>query len=386
MTDSGETTSYEKKHKVDLSLIKRFNDAVLEVKGASVHDELLSQSQTIEIQLDEDPDYYANQSTPVLHELDAEILDFYDAPPSAAEVRPRAAKGVCIRHLSEFVLRQFETFLGPPSMGTMYNWEYLAAKMGLTASEIVYLRTQRNPTLEVLERFSSRPLDELLDITCDLGRIDLLLSVREHINESNPAVPSRSQATDSGQAKNFKEFVVGVAGSFITSSSLDTVNFNAGDRSISLSLTIPNRQKFILVVHHEKKNSTDLKKNFSWLMKNLRKYAGQEGFELFDIECCFDDTNLIGTINAVFRDALHIIFVFSEDFLELLQSETDRSLKRYIYDLSNGEYAQTLCNRRFRPVVFEGKDPRVLPIGWPTNTIVYEFPTMFSKLCVRIFK
>lgn len=73
----------------------------------------------------------------VLHELDAEILDFYDAPPSAAEVRPRAAKGVCIRHLSEFVLRQFETFLGPPSMGTMYNWEYLAAKMGLTASEIV---------------------------------------------------------------------------------------------------------------------------------------------------------------------------------------------------------------------------------------------------------
>lgn len=65
------------------------------------------------------------------------------------------------------------------------------------------------------------------------------------------------------------------------------------------------------------------------------------------------NTDFFQKFRLLLLQALHIIFVFSEDFLELLQSETDRSLKRYIYDLSNGEYAQTLCNRRFRPVVFE---------------------------------
>uniref|UniRef100_A0A0N5AHR9 Myeloid differentiation primary response protein MyD88 n=1 Tax=Syphacia muris TaxID=451379 RepID=A0A0N5AHR9_9BILA len=367
-------------------LIKRFNDAILEAKGGTAlaidskcdaNNDLLpseSQSRTVEVQLDDDPEYYMRNPYSASDDLNLEIFDFYDPPPAPTDVRPRVPPGLTISNLSQFAVRQFEIFLDPPSLGTMCNWEYLAARLGLAASEIMYLRTQKRPTAEVLHKFSSRSLDDLLDIICDLGRIDLLLSLREYVSEGNFAVASTRQPTDSG-----------VAESTIPLISTSNISMDDSDHALLNSVNNPDREKCILVVHHENKENFQLRKNYAWFAKNLRKYATRENFKLRDVDNCVDDANLIGTINNLFANAKHIIFVFSEDLLHLLYSSMEHSLKKYVFDLSNTEYARTLRNMRFRPVVF--KDEKIaLPVGWPNNTIVYEFPTMFDSLCSRIFR
>lgn len=170
---------------IDRRILNQYNDAVDAFKRTMLprmEDPALSLiSKTLTIQLDDDEDYGQE-----VVELDPQITEFYDPPPKAAEIRPRVAKGVCIKHLSQLARRQFEIFLDPPSLGSMYNWEYVAARLGLTGNEILYLKNQKNPTSEVLLRFSGRPLEDLLNIIRDLGRVDLLLTLRDFINERNP--------------------------------------------------------------------------------------------------------------------------------------------------------------------------------------------------------
>ena len=43
-------------------------------------------------------------------------------------------------------------------------------------------------------------------------------------------------------------------------------------------------------------------------------------------------------------------------------------------------------NRRFRVVINNRSDQQFIPTGWAHNTIIYQFPDMFTELTERVFK
>ncbi|KHN83518.1 hypothetical protein Tcan_15710 [Toxocara canis] len=307
-------------------------------------------SLTIDIELDNDEQYALTQLSYNADDSSPHnsLETFYDAPPTAAEVRPHVGSEVYVRHLPQLAFRQFELYMNPPSYGSMRNWEYLASSLGLSNNEIM----ARIPAKSEL----------LVAVAWDDGN---LVSVPgAFFDEPGPSVPVvASTAHRAGTSEN---------------------------RHIQRAAEQSLGGKFILVTHHEEEASADLRKNFKWLMKNLRKHGEQSEVSVFNIEECANERDMLGGLHSIFENAMHIVCVFSEDYAQMLRSDSDSqcvAMKKYLHNLMNAEYVRKLgVNQRFRAVILQGTERSVLPTGWPQNTLVYEFPSHHIQLFKKLFE
>uniref|UniRef100_A0A0M3HWL9 SEFIR domain-containing protein n=1 Tax=Ascaris lumbricoides TaxID=6252 RepID=A0A0M3HWL9_ASCLU len=358
-------------------------------------------SLTIEIELDNDEQYGLTQLSHMVCDPSpsSSFETFYDPPPTASEARPHVSNEVCVRHLPRLAFHQFELYMNPPSYGSMHNWEYLASNLGLSSYEIMAripylffsfqelwylmnytlskcLRTSDSPTRAMLQRFLNCPLNRILDAICELNRIDVLLVLQPYVNGMKASADALSDAaSDSGAF--FDE--PGPSAPMAPSSHRVAKNSHV---QAATGIRLSNR--FILVTHHEEETSAGLKKNFKWLMKNLKKHGEQSTISVFDIEECTSESDLLGGLHTMFENAAHIVCVFSEDYKRMLHSSDDSQcvvMKKYLHNLMNTEYVRKLgVNQRFRAVMLQGTERDVLPTGWPQNTLVYEFPSHHKLL------
>ncbi|VDK45387.1 unnamed protein product [Anisakis simplex] len=356
---------------------------------------------------------------------------FHDAPPTACEARPYVGdNALLVGHLPQVAHRQIELYLNPPSYGSMHNWQYLASNFGVSNNEIMAripylfcLRSAKNPTRVILERFARCSLNHFLDLICELNRIDVLITLQPYVNglkasadalqasgllnnslsdsgaffdefagqssSMRPPLAARSKSRSSGQVPRTcyaqPELLLPLQSSAASSGSSFQKHYRYDVAHWNLS------EKIILITHHEDETSDLLKKNFKWLMKNLRKYGKETNCNVLNIEECLCEGDILGGLHALFENAMHIVCVFSDDYTKMLTCSDEGGdqlciLKRYLHSLMDSEYMQhSGVNQRFRAVILEGTERDVLPTGWPQNTLVYVFPTHHVELFKKLF-
>ncbi|VDM41751.1 unnamed protein product [Toxocara canis] len=345
-------------------------------------------SLTIDIELDNDEQYALTQLSYNADDSSPHnsLETFYDAPPTAAEVRPHVGSEVYVRHLPQLAFRQFELYMNPPSYGSMRNWEYLASSLGLSNNEIMAripylsfylqqlscLRTSDSPTRAVLQRFLNCPLNRILDVICELNRIDVLVALKPYVNGMNASADALSDVTSDSAVAWDDGNLVSVPGAFFDEPgpSVPVVASTAHRAGTSENRHIQRAAEqslggkckvfcgyVILVTHHEEEASADLRKNFKWLMKNLRKHGEQSEVSVFNIEECANERDMLGGLHSIFENAMHIVCVFSEDYAQMLRSDSDSqcvAMKKYLHNLMNAEYVRKLgVNQRFRAVILQ---------------------------------
>ncbi|MFH4973853.1 hypothetical protein AB6A40_000562 [Gnathostoma spinigerum] len=308
------------------------------------------------------------------------LYEFTDPPPSASDVRPVVPDSMLIRHLPPFAIHQLEVYLNLPSCGTMYSCDYVGTKMGLAINEIMCNKSKSNPARSMLEMLASCKVTRLLDVLCELNRLDILITLRTCLNEtpSEKLSDSTKSIIDSG------------AFSEDGNSSFSSADLN--DLALFTSRASEKWQRpVILLTHHEDDSSGRPVKFFKWFLKNLRNQASAAGMEVVNASDLVEADNSVNTVTSFFKNSRNIVCVFSESYMRILyQTKTTKSvagkLKTYLHKLMDSECAHNNgVNHRFRGIVFEGDNRNIVPPGWPSTTIVYEFPSQFAELCRTLF-
>uniref|UniRef100_A0A183C669 FH2 domain-containing protein n=1 Tax=Globodera pallida TaxID=36090 RepID=A0A183C669_GLOPA len=171
---------------------------------------------------------------------------------------------VRVRHLRADMAQLLELRLNPPSCGSMRNWEFVAAHLGLDIEEIVQMRRTKSPMCALIHRFGDEPLHKLLKLIGEAGRIDVLISVR-HFATNPMATECRHRLARMDSA--------------LISASDSISSSTAFARSVS-AIDVHQQQRFILILHHENAKNRDLKKFHRLLIKNLEIYAKEEGIKV----------------------------------------------------------------------------------------------------------
>jgi hypothetical protein len=209
---------------------------------------------------------------------------------------------------------------------------------------------------------------------CDMNRVDVLIALHSHLNKL--AESSEGTFTNSVEDDGF-------ATTSRIEVSMAPVAANTNEQRLP---TMP----FILVTHYEQQK--DIRRQFKYLLTNLRANA-PKSTEIVDVDKCFDDRDLHGSLYPFFSGATQILLVLSEDYIRFVApassapSDTKMNVKRHLHGLMDAEYMQNQSkNLRFRAVVLAGVERRLLPPGWPSNTVLYDFPDNFNELCERLFQ
>ncbi|VDN51465.1 unnamed protein product [Dracunculus medinensis] len=349
------------------------NYTIGNTKSANKEPEAISL--TLEIELD---DHRIIQHSALNAYVSLPLEEFYDRPTDIYEIKPVIASGYRICNLCAVAVHQMEMYLNVPSYGSLLNWENLAAKLGLSILQILSLRKCVSPMLKLLELHSNLPLNIIIDAICELNRVDLLISLIPYLPKNN--LTSDQISLDSGICNNSNN-----NNSFLQNERFHSDHLFTSRRSKQL---VDILVKSILVMHHENELNINLKKNFNWFMKNLKKQASGKGTFIFDVNDYLCGEGSMVDLIEIFKQATHIISVLSEDYSKILNSDGDQqnAVKKYINNLMNTEYIQDgSINKRFRAVMLQGTDRAVLPIGWSRNTVIYEFPANHAQLFKKLF-
>lgn len=215
-------------------------------------------------------------------------------------------------------------------------------------------------------------MNRFLKILASSNRIDVLITIRQHLLDLKPFKA----------IQNIEKLPINIIDSGINSSGI--IN--------DLTQLLNDSRHIILITHHEARQSSDLRKRFKYLIHNLKENCPLN-FLIVDINSCYDEQNLNGTIQKTFEKANQVLLVASTDYktnvVENGQMDMDYKirLKYFVHDLMNNEYIRNgMRNQRFRIVLLEDYNSSIIPIGWPTNTIQYQFPQAFKELCQRLFE
>lgn len=342
-------------------------------------------SMTVTIALDS-PDQQqgpSHQNGLQLGDVDEEVdADFMAIPPPPSHSELLASwyryPALCVRELSSALLYILELRLNPPACGSMRNWEFLAAHLGLSLDEIVGLRRNENPTRILLRKFGQESLLRFFELVAQAGRVDVLLSVL-------PFAAQLGQAAEAGIAPP--------AESPLFDSLISSSNSFASVPRLRPSRSPP-RQPFLLVLHHELPQNKNMRRFHRMLLKNLDRYAQDESIKVLDVDQCFDEENLFDSVQRHFERAWQVLLALSADYHESIASELadtaaldqKTQLKRHLHTMTFQEVLFNRGeNRRFRVLLMEGTRPEHIPRGWPSNTLHYRFPNDFSALCERLF-
>ncbi|KAL7072933.1 hypothetical protein ACQ4LE_007784 [Meloidogyne hapla] len=278
---------------------------------------------------------------------------------------------ILIKDISQDLTNILELRLGSPSCGSMRNWEFLAACLGLSIDEIVGLRRNENPVNILLQKFANEHFLKLLEIIGQSGRVDVLLSLQPFIGkilkERKLLNKQQNQTNDSALLTFSSDF----------------------QRQSSSFLQEP----FIFILHHENKNNKDLRRLNKMFTKNMERCALEKGKKVLDVDNCFSGEDLFGSLQKYFERASQILLALSSDYSEIICSDNEQTqeldqkiqLKRYLHQMTFQEVLYNRGeNRRFRILLMRGTGPEHIPRGWPSNTLHYRFPEDFSELCTRL--
>ncbi|EFO18856.1 hypothetical protein LOAG_09637 [Loa loa] len=285
----------------------------------------ISEPQSVSLDVELDSDIYPSPAVILNQDEGKEsisLFSFNNPPPCAWDLVPEIPENISVTDLPMRGLQEVELCLNPPSLGSMLNWEYVAAEFGFSNNKIMHLRTSANPTADVLREIAHRPLKNLLNVLAKINRVDALLSLQ-------PYLESTIRTADNTEI-----------------SSSDSV---------------------ILVTHHELVTSVALRKNYKWFLKNLRKQARQISMSAFDIDDYLETTCQFEGLHTLFASASNIVCVFTDDYMGMLKSNGNEqavTVKQYLHKLMNSEFMEQGSNQRFCAVVFQGTGRDVLPLGW----------------------
>uniref|UniRef100_A0A915M4Z1 Uncharacterized protein n=1 Tax=Meloidogyne javanica TaxID=6303 RepID=A0A915M4Z1_MELJA len=124
-------------------------------------------------------------------EVDDEFLNFLSIPlpisPSELisnfKQKNSLFSSILIKDISFDLKNILEIRLSTSSCGSMRNWEFLAACMGLSIDEIVGMRKNENPINILLQKFSDEYFLKLLELVGQSGRVDVLLALEPFIGK-----------------------------------------------------------------------------------------------------------------------------------------------------------------------------------------------------------
>uniref|UniRef100_A0A914MMB1 Uncharacterized protein n=1 Tax=Meloidogyne incognita TaxID=6306 RepID=A0A914MMB1_MELIC len=323
-------------------------------------------------------------------EVDDEFLNFLSIPlpisPSELlsnfKQKNSLFSFILIKDISFDLKNILEIRLSTSSCGSMRNWEFLAACMGLSIDEIVGMRKNENPINILLQKFSDEYFLKLLELIGQSSRVDVLLALQPFIgkisNERKLNKNSHHQQQQINAPINLRD------------SSLLTFSSDIQRQNSSLILQGP----FIFILHHENKNNKDLRRLHKMFIKNLERCAAERGKKILDVDNCFSGEDLFGSIQKYFENASQILLALSSDYFEIICSDNEQiqeldqkiQLKRSLHQMT---FQEVLYNRgenkRFRVLLMRGTGPEHIPRGWSSNTLHYRFPEDFSELCTRLF-
>lgn len=311
-----------------------------------------------------------------------------EEPPNPQTMVPMLDDKIKISNLNAQVRKILEMLLNTETIGSLKNWEYLASQLGLSMDEIWELRRVeiKNPTETILQKFKSNPVNQLMQIICEMERIDVLISLRPYLNglSASAAALSMDGDIDSGVFQEPGPSTVPVPPPRMYRPQR-TQNF--------LETAIAENGRIILITHYE--TNKDLKKLFKLFKHNIKHHA-PTSFVIYDINECIDEANL-QRIDNFFHSAEQIVVFASQEYTENIatiisatESLANASLlsARRLHQFMNDEYFRNnSTNQRFR-VVLPGNEQKEksLPIGWASNTLVYKFPENFKDLCKKLFE
>ncbi|CAK5084017.1 unnamed protein product [Meloidogyne enterolobii] len=315
-------------------------------------------------------------------EVDDEFLNFLSIPlpisPSELlsnfKQKNSLFSSILIKDISFELKNILEIRLSTSSCGSMRNWEFLAACMGLSIDEIVGMRKNENPINILLQKFSDEYFLKLLELIGQSGRVDVLLALEPFIGKISNERKLNKNITQKQQQIN--------PPINLRDSSLLTFSSDIQGHNSSSILQGP----FIFILHHENKNNKDLRRLHKMFIKNLERCATERGKKVLDVDNCFSGEDLFGSIQKYFENASQILLALSSDYSEIICTDNEQiqeldqkiQLKRSLHQMTFQE------NKRFRVLLMRGTGPEHIPRGWPSNTLHYRFPEDFSELCTRL--
>uniref|UniRef100_A0A1I7VGE0 DUF4371 domain-containing protein n=1 Tax=Loa loa TaxID=7209 RepID=A0A1I7VGE0_LOALO len=357
----------------------------------------ISEPQSVSLDVELDSDIYPSPAVILNQDEGKEsisLFSFNNPPPCAWDLVPEIPENISVTDLPMRGLQEVELCLNPPSLGSMLNWEYVAAEFGFSNNKIMHLRTSANPTADVLREIAHRPLKNLLNVLAKINRVDALLSLQPYL-ESTIRTADNTEISSSDSVWNyFMHIWYLFGGAFVNAEKNDILTCSASSsgnfvrHSASNANIVASSQKFILVTHHELVTSVALRKNYKWFLKNLRKQARQISMSAFDIDDYLETTCQFEGLHTLFASASNIVCVFTDDYMGMLKSNGNEqavTVKQYLHKLMNSEFMEQGSNQRFCAVVFQGTGRDVLPLGWAKSTLVYEFPANHLQLFRKLF-
>ncbi|KAI1705412.1 hypothetical protein Ddc_15737 [Ditylenchus destructor] len=304
------------------------------------------------------------------------------------EVCPEIRPELMIGHLTAQLAKVIELRLNPPALGTLKNWEFLCAHLGSSLDEINNMRRSDNPTGQLLKVYKNVPLSRLLEIFCDMNRVDVLISIHDGVKVLNDSDAGKGSKCDFGYDLD----------SLYSYSSTSSSNHATKRERRLLKIEKLRKEldgfKVILVLHHEE--NADLVGLCRMLLFNLNLQI-EEKFKLYkilDVDKCVDEENLISTAQEIYDKSDQILVVLSEDYSRcvvhpgsMTEAVSARlQVKRLLHAQTNIEYARNgMKNERFRIVRLKGTPDSLRPNGWASNTLCYLFPEMYQDLCESLF-
>uniref|UniRef100_A0A914Z6V6 Uncharacterized protein n=1 Tax=Panagrolaimus superbus TaxID=310955 RepID=A0A914Z6V6_9BILA len=317
------------------------------------------------------------------------------SPISAKHACPLPSESFLISDLPSNAQRLLCNRLNSPAIGSMKNWLYLAALIGLKDDEISSIRQTSDPMMEVFKHVQDVSLIRLIRVIGDIGRIDVLISLRPLLHGLS-AVKSKTKVVVKNNVPNRNAFLPAMNDRFDSGALTDSIKIS--------NFQFPSK-KFIIITHHETEKLN--KKNLKFLLASLQSIAEKcnNNFEILDIAKCIDETNISQTARNLFKYASQIVlFISSTDYISNISNSinptsvinnSDKSaiitVKKLFHCWMDEEYNSNGCrNLRFRIIlsntVVNGNE--VLPLGWPRTTLQYTFPNteQFKEICKRLFE
>uniref|UniRef100_A0A0N5BQ67 SWIB domain-containing protein n=1 Tax=Strongyloides papillosus TaxID=174720 RepID=A0A0N5BQ67_STREA len=302
--------------------------------------------------------------------------------PDVSELYTIVPDDVTLKNCTLEIIEILEFKLNPPVIGSMKNWEYLTSKFGSSNDFVMNMRNNPNPMKEFIKLNSNIKLNKLLKEIESMNRIDVLLSLKKPLADLklnlSTKIPTFNSTTDIIKMNH-------------TRSSITRKDSPSSD-----NVSIFNYEKdFILLLHYEVESKD--RKFFKWFKKNLVN-ASDNKYSIFDFDKSVDKSNLYLSSKSLFQSALYIVCLFNGEWCNIVNSITRSDTqsinltevlkcKIYISELMDGEIIQNkFVNKRFVAVTDENLNKSLLPVGWPQNTLCYEFPKHFKELCIKIFK
>ncbi|KAI1706017.1 hypothetical protein DdX_13244 [Ditylenchus destructor] len=306
------------------------------------------------------------------------------------EVCPEVRPELMIGHLTAQLAKVIELRLNPPALGTLKNWEFLCAHLGSSLDEINNMRRSDNPTGQLLKFYKEVPLARLLEIFCDMNRVDVLISIQDGVKALNDSEAGKGSKSYYGYDID-SETVYSCSS---TSSSNHTTKRERRELKIEKLRKELDGFRVILVLHHEE--NENLVAFCRMLLYNLKRSIEKckLDYKILDVDKCVDEENLISTAQEIYDNSDQIVVVLSEDYSRsvvhpgnMTENVSARlQVKRLLHAQTNIEYARNgMKNERFRIVRLQGTPDSLRPNGWASNTLCYLFPDMFTNLCESLF-